>query len=539
MKNLLSSPYRKLAAVALFLYAAMQVHCLRQLSVNYDEASFAGYGVTLLKLQRNKDVVLYESKLPITTLNAVPRVAEQLLHPGLKKSWPESQSDVVNGRYVSLLFGILLGLLIFRWSAQLYSEKIAFFILVPYLLCPNFLAHSVFVSSDIFACFFMTAALYFLWRFFREQKFRYFLLMCLATAFAEISKFSMVHLFLLLPLLFTIQVLYQKRPATAYRLSFVNAVGYAALFLFVNWLVISASHLFFQLFLPLNDYEFRSNGFKTLQAFFNKTWPGFPVPLPSSYLRSMDAVMYFDALGGGVKGSLNGAPYILGQNSVYGFWYYYFVALFFKVPVALLLLWGASFALLSSRFKRVVFFQREIFLVLPALYFLFYMSFFYSTQVGIRHLLIVFPLLFIFSGKIISPLLAGRKRFLLYSLLAYQAVSVLWYFPHFLPYTNEFILDKKMAYKKLADTNICYGEGGKFLGAYLAEHPDCIYMPDKPTAGKVVLEINEMLNLNIATVHKYDWAALLQPVDHVHSQYLVFDVSEQTADSLKRLFYRR
>lgn len=87
-------------------------------------------------------------------------------------------------------------------------------------------------------------------------------------------------------------------------------------------------------------------------------------------------------------------------------------------------------------------------------------------------------------------------------MLAWQAVAVLRYFPHFLPFTKEFIWNKKLAHKKIADTNLCYTEGGKFLKAYLANHPDAIYMPEKPMAGKLVFEINEMLNLNIATVHK-------------------------------------
>jgi hypothetical protein len=38
-------------------------------------------------------------------------------------------------------------------------------------------------------------------------------------------------------------------------------------------------------------------------------------------LAVLDAVIYFDRLGGGVPGSLNGAPYILGEHSRFGFWY--------------------------------------------------------------------------------------------------------------------------------------------------------------------------------------------------------------------------
>jgi len=524
-----------LVGLMLLVYTAIQVYCINQLSVSYDERSFASYGTTLLKFQAQKDVLQYESKLPITALNMIPRAAEQLLRPGLVKAWPYSEQDIINGRYVSLIVTILLGLVIFSWSSKLYNEKTAFYVTLTYLLCPNFMAHGIFVSSDIYACFFMTVALYCSWLFFHQGRFRYFILMCVSTGLAQISKFSMFHLFLIIPILFTVQLLYQKKHQAG-GIKLKTMASYFVLFLLINWIIICASHLFFQVFLPIKYYEFKSNSFKNLQQILNNFFPTLPVPLPSSYISSMDAVMYFDDLGGGVRGSLNGAPYILGKSSVHGFWYYYFVALFFKVPVSLLILWIGSIAVFFKRFERNTFFKNEIFLLVPIFYYLAYMSFFYSTQVGIRHLLVIFPFLFIFSGKIILYLTTGRKQFVLFLLIIYQAISVLRYFPHFLPYTNEFIVNKKLAYKKIADTNICYGEGDKFLKDFLKKQPGAVYMPEKPTAGKVVLEINEMLNLNIAAAHKYDWAGSLMPVDHVHSQYLVFDVEKATADSLQKKY---
>ena len=523
--------YLRLVGSVFFIYTIIQIYCINQLSVNYDEGSFATYGTTLLKFQREKDVVQYESKLPITALNMLPRAAEQLIHPKLTRAWPESQRDIVNGRYVSLLFSILLGLIIFSWSRNMYDQKTAFFVVLLYLLCPNFLAHGVFVSSDIFACFFMTSAFYCCWLYFKQQQFKYFLFLCVCTALAQISKFSMFHLFLLVPFLFAVLLFYQKKELnTGFGLK--KIISYLALFLFINWAVICMAHLFYQVFVPINHYTFKSNGFKSLQQFCNNIFPRFLVPLPSAYVISMDAVMYFDHLGGGVQGSLNGAPYILGKYSVYGFWYYYFVAIFFKVPVSMLMLLLTSILLFFIKFSRSIFFQNDIFVIVPIFYFIIYMNFFYSTQVGIRHLLIIFPFLFIFSGKIILYIIMRQKQLALYTLLVYQAISVFSYFPHFLPYTNEFIINKKLAYRKIADTNICYGEGAKYLQQYLAKNPGAIYSPERPTAGKIILEVNEMLNLNMASIHKYDWAKSLQPVDHIHSQYLVFDISQQTADSL-------
>lgn len=532
-----SFPYRKVIALMFVLYAVVQIYCINRLSINYDEGSFASYGSTLLKFQREKDVILYESKLPITALNMIPRAVEQVLRPGLKKDWSQAQMDVIHGRYISLGVAILLGLLIFNWSKKLYGEKTALFVLLTYLLCPNFLAHGIFVSSDIFACFFMTLALYYLWLFFSYYKSKHFILMSIAAGLAEISKFSMIHLFIIISLLAVMYMLTRQNKKMPVSFNLKKAVGYIAVFLFVNWLIICASHLFYQVFLPINEYTFRSNSFKIIQHFFIKTAPWFPVPFPSSYLQSMDAVMYFDQLGGGVQGSLNGAPYILGKSNVNGFWYYYFIAFLFKTPISLLLLWIASIFLLFLNFSKKTFLKNDIFLLLPALYFLVYMNFFYSTQVGIRHILIIVPLLFILSGKIISRLIEGKQKFALYALVVYQSISVCNYFPHFLPYTNEFILDKKLAYRKIADTNLCYGEGSKFLKEYLSRHPDAVYMPRKPLAGKVVFEVNEMLNLNIATMHKYDWVKSLEPVSHIHSQYLIFNVSTHTADSLKKFYY--
>ena len=146
----------------------------------------------------------------------------------------------------------------------------------------------------------------------------------------------------------------------------------------------------------------------------------------------MDAVIYFDELGGGVKGSLNGAPYILGKNSVNGFWYYYFVVLFFKLPIPILLLWPGSIFLAFKSFRKAAFFRNDVFFILPAFYFLIYMSFFYSTQVGIRHLMIIFPLLYILSGKLIYKL--TEKRVNLYytaywhiNSFQYRAISPISY----------------------------------------------------------------------------------------------------------------
>lgn len=235
--------------------------------------------------------------------------------------------------------------------------------------------------------------------------------------------------------------------------------------------------------------------------------------------------MYFDQLGGGVPGALNGKPYILGRYNVHGFWYYYLVSFFYKVPIPFIITVASATVLYIKNSKRQQFLTQEIFLLVPVIYYLVYMSFFYSTQVGIRHILIIFPLLFVFAGYFFQFIIERKKQFIIFSLVAWQLISVALYFPHFLPYTNEFILDKKNAYKKIADTNICYREGRHYLNEFLASHKNAIYEPAGPVEGIVVVEVNDYLGIqDDSQAGRYDWLRGTEPAGHIHSQYLIFNV---------------
>ncbi len=532
----------------LFAYTCIQIYCIQQLSINYDEGSFAAYGRTILKGDGNKDVLRYDSKLPVSALNMLPRAVEQVFHPGLKKT--SNTEDVIRGRYVSLVATLLLALLVYQWASRLYGRGPALLSLLLFLLCPNFLAHGIFLSSDIFACLFMALSFYYCWRFRQTRRTAHFLLMALSVAGAQVSKFSMVHLLLLVPLLLLIGWMAdRKRPA------FKQTFFLFLLFVFTNWLVISGAHLFYGMFIPLGDYHFSSAAFQHIQGALPGISHWLPVPLPAPYIRSMDIVMYFDQLGGGVPGSLNGAPYILGQHSTHGFWYYYFVTLWYKLPIPFLLLLFITTALyirngchlsMASIAKDDIrfasgrrFLQHEMYLIVPVLYYLIYMNFFYGTQIGIRHILIILPLLYVFGGFFAAQATTLPGQCFGYAMLVYACISVGCRFPHFLPYTNELITDKKMAYTKLADTNIGYGEGEKFLQSYLRRHPDAIYQPHSIMPGRIVMEVNNVVDMEMGTLGRYNWVAPLVPVDHIHSQYLVYDISAATADSLIQKNHRQ
>jgi len=101
-------------------------------------------------------------------------------------------------------------------------------------------------------------------------------------------------------------------------------------------------------------------------------------------------------------------------------------------------------------------------------------------------------------------------------------------------------MDKKMVYKKLGDTNLDYWEGKNFLNLYLEKNKDAIFAPDSIVAGKIVLDANRLLGFNVGRSGEYYlkfiWAKDLIPVDHIHSQYLIYDITPKMADSLKNIY---
>jgi Dolichyl-phosphate-mannose-protein mannosyltransferase len=242
--------HKWIAGIMVVVYVCVQCYCIPRLSVNYDEGLFANYGTTIIKLQRNKDVVKFDSKLPITALNMLPRAVEQVFHPGLKK--PDSYQDIIWGRYITLIATLILALVVYHWSTLLYGGKASLYCLAIFLLCPNFLAHGIFVSSDIFACLFMTTGFYFLWKFGRTRQVRHFVYASFLEGLAQVSKFSMIHLLILFALLLTVQYISEKKALPAPGFTVRRLMLSLFLLAGINWFVISAAHLFYGMFVPYN-----------------------------------------------------------------------------------------------------------------------------------------------------------------------------------------------------------------------------------------------------------------------------------------------
>jgi hypothetical protein len=261
--------------------------------------------------------------------------------------------------------------------------------------------------------------------------------------------------------------------------------------------------------------------------------------------------MSLDAAGSMQENSVAaGPPYLMGHLGIdrdhkIGFKAYYLVAFLYKIPVATqAMILMACIGLMRSRERLKRVWRNEAFLIVPSMAFVIVFSL-SNAQIGIRYVLMVFPLMFVFASGAAMSWSADRVRHraLVFGLLGYLVVSNLSYFPHYISYFNELVLDRKMAYTILADSNLDWGQNTSYLTRYLASNPDAMYTkgevhglqlppervfdPEHPKAGVLVIGVNELLGITSEPA-RYQWIReRLKPVEHVAYSFLVFHIRDR------------
>jgi hypothetical protein len=96
---------------------------------------------------------------------------------------------------------------------------------------------------------------------------------------------------------------------------------------------------------------------------------------------------------------------------------------------------------------------------------------------------------------------------------------------------NELLWDRKDAYKLLADSNLDWGQDRMYLKRWRKEHPGTILSPPRPTAGRIVVSINQLVG--VINRRRYKWLREnFEPVDHIAGSYLVYDVKREDLERL-------
>ena len=516
----MSNPKRLYFFLRILLFAVYFINGIIVINLNSvasDETDHLYYGQRMLKGQPQK-INPYEdgSTMPISAFNAVPRAVEQVLNPGLKKR-DGGISDAIHGRYITLLICVLAGFFVYRWSKEMFGEKAGLFSLFLFVFCPNLQANIPLVGTDAYAMLFTLSSAYYFRKFVLYSGWRNFILFSMQIGLAQIAKQSLF----LLPVFFGVIALIVLLQRGSIVKRFKVNLGRLAVFTLIVLVIINIAFLFNGTGQSLSQYQFRSSTFQNIQqwSILNKI----PLPLPVPFIEGFDLVKHMLSMGSG-NAEVSGRSYLLGNyftgNSL---WYYYSVVILFKTPLTVLMMLAAVLIVYFKKpFSKTNFFTTG-FPLLVAFFFIIFISLNNTSQHGLRHLIMIYPLFYLCFGQLINWKLF-RSKISLALIVLYTLATFYFYFPNLLSYTNELIWNKKNAYKVLASTNIDHGQSYYSLTNYLAHHKEVKWPGPSAEAGQFILGINDYLDLKMTG--KYAWLRDFEPVDHVDHCYLLFRVNE-------------
>lgn len=521
-----------IAVLVLMLFFAFSAMSVQDKDKTYDEPRHWLYGRNILK---GDSARFDDSKMPFSAWNALPsRIVEIAPLPdGFLKSY---LPKLITARLMTTLFSMMVGFLVFTWSRRLYGFVPALVSVGLYVLDPNIIAHSQLVTTDIYAAGVVLFSAYWLWKFMNTRTWLNGILLAFALGVAQLAKYTAISLY---PL-FAVALLVHDWPAlrSDYQANGLRAVK-SIILQYTKYLVIAAvlgiaiinmGFLFNRTFTHLRDYSFRSDLFQSVQSRVS-----FVVPTPYPYLEGLDWIIQRENDNEGF-----GRIYLLGETRFgQGFSGYYFVVFLLKVPIATqIILFLALIVYLSDRSRRAKLLENEWLLLWLIFFYMIYFNFFYRAQIGIRHILVIFPLFYVFAGSLFKNWrrFTWQKSAAGLALGAYLLISVLSYYPFYISYFNEIVWDRKMAYKYLADSNLDWGQDAFILKRYQAQHKDVRKAPEKPApiekTTRYYLYANQLVGIT-RDPDTYRWLREnFEPIDRIAPSYLLFEITPGQMENL-------
>ncbi len=464
-------------------------------SPTFDEIHHLSYGYKIIRHDPDHTTRgFYDSQMPVSALNAIPLTIATYLE---RRSALPSVSAVLNrfkiARCATILGTLLLTVFIFLWTYDLYGEAAACASCVLCMVSPNLIAHGTLITTDMYHAVGVVGSLYFVRRFLLSPTLARAVVGGLALALAQMTKsFALI----LYPVIFLVVagawIHSGKRKLPSPKLVLEFAVISVLSFL----LIANCAYSFDRTFLPLNKYRFQTPQMSSLQDL--PIIGRVPVPTPYPFLQGLDLTKYSEETGRSYENI-----YLLGQlrdptsSEFRPFKSYFLVACFYKVPIALqiLFIWGLVW--IGKNRKLDDFYYGEGLLLIVAAVLFAWLSFFDAAQIGIRHILPVLAIQIIiaaaaFSNFPVRPLIV---KITLVALVLWMGGSVASYYPQMIPYMNEWVHDRRFAYRVLSDSNLDWGQDQDIVNRYLEKNPDVTLDPSHPVKGRVLVGANRLVGV--------------------------------------------
>ena len=384
-----------------------------------------------------------------------------------------ADSILRRARFAAAILTLFAALLTFAAAREMFGQTVGLVALLLFVFEPNLLAHGSLVTTDMGISLCFLATIYSFYRFAKRPSWLRLGVAGVAAGLALAAKFSAVLVLPVLALLALAEVVHgdpESRLAAGGR--FKHAMRLAAALVVVSliaWMILWSFYGFRFAARPANQtitpplsayisYMKQPRLEKVMMTIARHHL------LPEAYIYGFADVMITPRY-------MN--SYIFGTLYRHGKWFYFPGAMLIKSTLGLLILVVLfPLALFRNHGNR----RELLFLIIPvAIYLAAAMQ--SNFNIGVRHILPVYPFLIILAAFTAATLAPWNKafRYGISGLIVFSVISSVRAFPAYLPYANEIWGGPSHTYKFLTDSNVDWGQQLKQTKTYLDAHriQDC------------------------------------------------------------------
>ena len=466
----------------------------QQDALTMDEQSHIGAGYSYLSQQDFR--INAEHPPLIKDLSAVPLLFLDLNFPledaawteGVNNQWIFGNKFIFNSgndadqiifwaRLPMLLVLVSLGWFLFWWIKKEFNKEAALMTLFFFSFSPNLIAHGRLVTTDIGAILGLVLSTYFWLKFLRNPSNKNVLFAGLIFGFSMLLKFSLA---LLIPFFGIITLTY----AIIKKKNLVQYLGKSVLIgligmVFVVWPVYQVH---------VTNYPAERQVIDTasmLQPTMMNPLREFLISIADIPIIRSIGLYFTGLLMATQRTAFGNTTYFLGEMANSSYRDYFPIVYLLKVPIAfhVLTLTAIGLSIFKRAKKARLIIKDKIesnfteFSMLVFLIIYWLTSVLGNLNLGIRHLLPVFPFTYVlvslcligFIKTIKKPILKKISVFFISFCLGWYAASSLVNYPYYISYFNE-IVGTDNGYKYVVDSNYDWGQDFKRLVKWVEEN---------------------------------------------------------------------
>ncbi|MEI6421095.1 MAG: glycosyltransferase family 39 protein, partial [Lentisphaerota bacterium] len=407
----------------------------------------------------------------------------------LFRSGNDADSMILHSRIMVLLIGLFLGIAIYFISRSIFGVSGGLVSLFLFAFSPDFLSHGGLATTDTASTFIFLIAIWTIWKLVNKISVATIIFSSLALGLLFVTKHSAL---MIIPFYLTMIMmrLLSGKPLQVnwfgkifsfktQKLQLPALLGAGIVNAVIIILFIWAACGFRYSMLKDDSGQNRIALNQATESYLNQSGTfGSLISGAKNCKILPEAYLYGCAFF--IKYGKSRYSFLDSEFSTEGWWYFFLFTFFYKTPLPLIFLLMISVLILTkgkNNFNNPLTFMTgdKIYPLIPFISFIIiYMLFAMSsrTNIGHRHLLAIYPSLFIIGGSISILLSRGRRtmQIAVLSLFAWMMAEAFIAWPNYISYFNQFAGGSKNGYKHLVDSSLDWGQDLKGLKSWLEKN---------------------------------------------------------------------